>query len=267
VRSLPDTLDLRVVAEIDARLSSLEMEGARILLAVESGSRAWGFPSPDSDYDTRFIYSRRLEDYLRLFPLRDVIETPLDEIFDVNGWDLAKALRLLVKGNAIIVEWLMSPVVYRGDAEFHADMLNLARHAARREQMARHYLHLGLQQRQTYFADGRSVKVKKLFYALRPAIALRWMAAHPHETLPPMHFPTLMAQSGPPANIAAIVARMLDEKARTREMGSGQPPDGLLRFIDEEFERARERWCDDSPLQPTVIEAADALFRKWASRP
>jgi succinate dehydrogenase / fumarate reductase iron-sulfur subunit len=137
----------------------------------------------------------------------------------------------------------------------------------RREQMARHYLHLGLQQRQTYFADGRSVKVKKLFYALRPAIALRWMAAHPHETLPPMHFPTLMAQSGPPANIAAIVARMLDEKARTREMGSGQPPDGLLRFIDEEFERARERWCDDSPLQPTVIEAADALFRKWASRP
>lgn len=266
MRSLPDTLDRRVVAEIDARLSSIETEGARIVLAVESGSRAWGFPSPDSDYDCRFIYVRRADDYLRLFPPRDVIETPLDAVFDVNGWDRAKALRLLLKGNAVVVEWLMSPIVYQCEPEFHADMLRLATQVVRRDLLARHYLHLGQRQRQIYFADGKNVRLKKLFYALRPAIALRWMAAHPHAVLPPMHFPTLLAQSAAPADIAAIVARLLDEKARTREMGAGLPPDGLYAFIDAEFERAHARWRDEPPLAPAAVEAADALFQKWATR-
>ena len=84
----------------------------RILLAVESGSRAWGFPSPDSDFDCRFIYVRRSGEYLSLFPPRDVIEFPPDPLLDVNGWDLGKALRLLLKGNAVVIEWLTSPYIY-----------------------------------------------------------------------------------------------------------------------------------------------------------
>jgi len=103
MRSVPDSLDPTVVAEIDARLGSL---GVAIPWAIESGSRAWGFPSPDSDYDCRFIFVRSASDYLSLWPKRDVIETPLDEIFDVNGWDLIKAVRLLVQGNAVVAEWL-----------------------------------------------------------------------------------------------------------------------------------------------------------------
>jgi hypothetical protein len=80
-------------------------------LAIESGSRAWGFPSPDSDYDCRFIFVRPIEDYLSPWQRRDVIETPLEGDFDVNGWELGKAIRLLAKGNAVIIEWLMSPIV------------------------------------------------------------------------------------------------------------------------------------------------------------
>jgi len=93
-------------------------QGATVLLAVESGSRAWGFPSPDSDYDCRFIFVRPPENYLRLFALRDVIEFPTDGLVDVNGWDLAKALRLLLRGNAVVIEWLTSPFTYAGDAVF-----------------------------------------------------------------------------------------------------------------------------------------------------
>lgn len=79
-------------------------EGVRILLAVESGSRAWGFASPDSDYDVRFLYVRRAEDYLRLDAVRDVIERPIDDELDINGWDLQKALRLLYKSNPTLFE-------------------------------------------------------------------------------------------------------------------------------------------------------------------
>lgn len=105
MRAVPATLDSAVVAGIDARLDQLERKhGVRIAWAIESGSRAWGFPSPDSDYDARFLYIRDRSEYLTPWPRRDVIETPLDKVFDVNGWDLIKALRLLVKGNGTVTE-------------------------------------------------------------------------------------------------------------------------------------------------------------------
>lgn len=72
----------------------------RILHAVESGSRAWGFASPDSDYDVRFIYVRPAEDYIRIDEIRDVIEWKLDQVLDINGWDLKKAMRQFARGNA-----------------------------------------------------------------------------------------------------------------------------------------------------------------------
>ena len=89
-----------------------QRENVKILLAVESGSRAWGFASPDSDYDVRFIYARPVSDYLRLEETRDVIELPIDDELDINGWDLRKTLRLIYKSNPTVFEWLNSPIVY-----------------------------------------------------------------------------------------------------------------------------------------------------------
>ena len=100
--------------EIEEKLKEIERkEKVRILFAAESGSRAWGFASPDSDYDVRFIYVRPAEDYLRLEGIRDVIEWQLDEVLDINGWDLKKALVHFQKGNATLFEWAVSPIVYR----------------------------------------------------------------------------------------------------------------------------------------------------------
>ena len=95
-----------------------EQYGVRVLHAVESGSRAWGFASPDSDYDVRFVYVRPAADYLRLDEPRDVIEWKTDEVLDINGWDLKKALLAFAKGNPNIMEWANSPIIYRKAPEW-----------------------------------------------------------------------------------------------------------------------------------------------------
>jgi uncharacterized protein len=268
VRTLGAGFDPAVVAAIDGKLTAIAAsERVDLLFAVESGSRAWGFPSPDSDYDCRFIYVRRRDDYLALFAPRDVIELPTDPVFDVNGWDLTKALRLLIKGNAVVIEWLTSPFVYTGNAGFRDEMLALARHAVRPPAVARHYLDLGERQRRTYFADAHAIPLKKVFYALRPAVALRWLRLHPGEPVAPMHFPTLIAQSDIPADVAALVDDLLARKALTSELGAGALPAAIGRLIDEEFAAAREIWLDEPwRPEPTTVAVADDLFRRWVTR-
>ena len=124
MRTIPDTMDASIVSAVDDRLRRVSDDNQVVIpWAIESGSRAWGFPSPDSDYDCRFMYVRRRNDYLSPWPQRDVIETPLDKVFDVNGWDVIKAVRLLVKGNATVTEWLRSPIIYSGDESFREGML------------------------------------------------------------------------------------------------------------------------------------------------
>jgi predicted nucleotidyltransferase len=265
LRALDSGFDPAVVDAIDERLRSVVTKhDVRLLLAIESGSRAWGFPSPDSDYDCRFIYVRRTADYLSLFEKRDVIEFKPDEILDVNGWDLGKALRLLLKGNAVVIEWLTSPLVYAGDAAFRDEALALAHQVAQPAAVARHYLHLGERQRRTHFADDRVVPLKKIFYALRPAVALRWLRLHPGAAVAPMHFPTLVASSDLPRDVAAIVGDLIARKAMTHELGSGPLPDPIRLLIDAEFETARDRWLKDEwRPAPAMIEAADTLFRRW----
>jgi predicted nucleotidyltransferase len=107
-------LSSEAVAAVDSALAAIRQEhGVRIPLAIESGSRAWGFPSPDSDYDCRFLFVRPAEELVTLWLPRDVIELPLSSELDINGWDLRKALTLLLKGNAVVLEWLTSPIVSR----------------------------------------------------------------------------------------------------------------------------------------------------------
>ena len=266
LRHIPDSFSAPVVAAIDARLSSVEAEHeVRIALAIESGSRAWGFPSPDSDYDCRFVFIRPVEQYLSPWVRRDVIETPLDAVLDVNGWDLGKALKLLLKGNAVIIEWLRSPLVYRGDAGFRDEMLTFATEFADRDLIARHYLHLGERQRHTYFGDGKDVPLKKIFYALRPAATLRWLRLRPGEAIAPMHFPTLMASCEPPTDVAAVVADLMARKAQTRELGSAPLPEPIRAFMDTEFDLARIVF-EKGPIKPSAdaVAAAEALFRRLA---
>jgi predicted nucleotidyltransferase len=240
LRSIPFEMNGEKVALIDALLDRIADEHDVFLpLAIESGSRAWGFASADSDYDCRFVFVRRIAAHITPWPGRDVIEFPPEDDLDANGWDLGKALRLLLKGNAVIIEWLRSPVIYRGQAWFRDGFLEFARNAATREAIGRHYLHLGERQRRVYFGDGTNVAQKKIFYALRPAATLRWLRMRPEQAIAPMHFPTLMAECDPPAELSSEVSDLMRRKLATRELGVAPLPPVVARFIDEEFEIAR----------------------------
>jgi uncharacterized protein len=268
IRNLPPSFAEATVAQIDARLADIQREhSVSIPLAIESGSRAWGFPSPDSDYDCRFVFVRPVDQYLSPWQRRDVIETPLEGDLDVNGWDLAKAIKLLLKGNAVIIEWLTSPIVYGADAQFRDDFLALAARHASRELIGRHYLHLGDRQRRVYFGEGKRVAQKKIFYALRPAAALRWLRLHPGEAIAPMHFPTLMAACDPPKDVVAITEDLTARKAVTRELGDTALPEPIARFIADEFEAARPLYAAERvTVSDDARRDADAFFQATVRR-
>ena len=254
-------MDASVVAEIERRLENV---GVNVPWAIESGSRAWGFPSPDSDYDCRFIYVRPIEDYLTPWPQRDVIETPLDKIFDVNGWDLIKAVQLLVKGNAVVTEWLRSPIVYGGDPAFREGLLDLAAQVSDRALIGRHYLHVG---RQKWATNEQHTVIKRVFYSVRPAAVLRWMRVNPHLSIPPMNLSELLEECDPPSEFAVEIRELIERKLVTRELGRGTVTPAIARFVDDEFalaydtyEHAEMRTGDDAR------EMAKAYFRDAVAR-
>ena len=265
---MPEDFARGPLAEVDSRLAEIvRAEGVAIGLAIESGSRAWGFPSPDSDYDCRFLFVRPAEQYLSPWQRRDVIETPLVDDIDLNGWELGKALRLLLKGNAVVIEWLMSPIVYDGDSRFKEELTAFADRWSSRTGVMRHYLHLGERQRRTYFADGKDVPIKKLFYALRPAAALRWLRLRDGEAVAPMHFPTLIRESEPPPEVLATADELIRLKAETRELGSGPLPPEIDAFVDREFEAARALLPAQAPrLSAEARAEAEDLFRAAVAR-
>ncbi|WP_447728315.1 nucleotidyltransferase domain-containing protein [Sphingomonas koreensis] len=226
--------------EIETRLSAIEREdGVRVLMAIESGSRAWGFPSPDSDYDIRFLYVRPRDWYLQLSPGRDVIERPILDEIDLNGWDARKALGLLLKSNAVVSEWIESPIRYRPDDPFVAKLAALADAMLDVRALAHHYARLGLTAADRWLDGDGDVAVKRYFYALRPALAIRVLRLHPHQR-PPMNLQALVALADLPADAEVAIAALVEAKARTNERSNGTRVPLLDALIADELGRAAE---------------------------
>lgn len=269
MRHLAPDMDPDVVAQIDGRLARVcDDDRVAIPWAIESGSRAWGFPSPDSDYDCRFFFVRRQDDYLDPWPPRDVIETPLDAVLDVNGWDLVKAVRLAANGNATVSEWLRSPLVYSGDPAFRDALGATCAALVDPHLVGRHYLHVGEGQWERSGArHGDDVVLKRVFYALRPAAALHWMRLHGSAT-PPMNLVELLDEAPPPEQVREAVDRMVAAKAVTRELGSGSVDPAVARWVTDQLEDARGRY--DRARAVTAGRRHDAaaafreLVRTWA---
>lgn len=220
-----------------SKLDEIEnRENVKILLAVESGSRAWGFASPDSDYDVRFIYVRPKEDYLRLEKTRDVIELPIEGELDINGWDLDKTLRLLRASNPTLFEWFSSPIVYRETA-FAQEFRSIMQRYFSSKRGLSHYLSMASSNYREYL-KGNMVKAKKYFYVLRPVLACRWILDK--GSPPPMLFSELMEAELNPV-LLPDVNRLLDLKMNVPEIKTIPKIESINRYLDSSLEEVRSR--------------------------
>jgi predicted nucleotidyltransferase len=194
------------------KLKQIEKEkGVKILFAVESGSRAWGFASPDSDYDIRFIYKHEADYYLSLWEKPDVIEFMIEDDLDGSGWDLRKAVKLLAKSNAPLLEWLYSPVVYYVNEEFATAMRELANDCFSPIATLHHYL--GTTKNFMNVCEQKEVKLKSYFYALRTALAGKWIIEN--NSFPPVDFMELLPIA--PQNIQEKIKELMVIKASQDE--------------------------------------------------
>lgn len=253
-----DPIPLAIRQEVENRLAAIEAaHGVRLLMAVESGSRAWGFPSPDSDFDVRFLYLRPRDWYLSLVPGRDVVETPIEDEIDLNGWDIRKALGLLLKSNAVVSEWIESPIRYRPDDPFVAKLGNLADELLNPRAIAYHYARSGKQAAERWLDGDGDVSAKKYFYALRPALAIRTVRLNP-EVRPPMNLQALIAVSDLPAGLVEQIEGLVEAKARTNERANGTRLPEIDALIRDEIGRAGE--LPVRKLRDRFVDRANTLF-------
>ena len=232
---------------IQEKLREIErLEECRILLAVESGSRAWGFASPDSDYDVRFIYVRPEKAYLRLDRARDVIEVPINDELDINGWDIDKTLRLLHKSNPTVFEWFSSPIIYQTSA-FADQFRPIMQKYFSSKAGLWHYLHMAEGNYRDYLR-GEMVRAKKYFYVLRPILACKWILEK--GTPPPMLF-TDLVKSELPDDLSETVCQLLDLKINSPEIKEISRIDQLNRYLDAGIVSVKEQIekLPDTPVQ------------------
>ncbi len=225
-----------MILTIQEKLREIEeRENVTILLAIESGSRAWGFASPDSDYDVRFIYVRPMEEYLRLNPPKDTIEWQLDEVLDINGWDLKKALIQFKKGNATLFEWSNSPVVYKR-TDIWEKIYDVAKAYFSAKTGIYHYYGTAKNTYETYLQD-ELVKYKKYFYALRPLLACKYIEEY--NCPPPVLFDNLL-KLDLPNKLRQGIDELLEIKKVTQESDLNPQIPIIQDFIASELIKQKE---------------------------
>jgi len=243
-------------SEILRRLHRIEQEhNVQILLAVESGSRAWGFASPDSDYDVRFIYARSSSWYLSfdIERQRDVLELPIVDEIDCTGWDVKKSLQLCAKSNGALLEWLNSPICYWENEQFCQGLRQVSHEYFNPVALCYHYSHMAKGNAQKFLLGKAEVKLKKYFYVLRPLLAVRHLEAG--LGVPPIEFEQLVELHAP-TELKLEIAELLRLKSQVFEMKQLQPRQPVNRFIEQELSR------HDVAFQGLRPELRKTEFRK-----
>jgi len=254
-----------VKTEILRRIKEAEAEhGVKILYAIESGSRAWGFESPNSDYDVRFIYAHPKDWYLtvNLEEKRDVIQYPIIDEIDINGWDIRKALKLFWKSNPAFIEWLQSPIIYVDDDHFAAKARDLMPLIASSQKGVYHYLHMAKGNFREYLKK-ELVPLKKYFYVLRPLLAIMWLEKYDKPA--PIEFEILrkLVSDNKPLNDA--ISDLLVRKKSSLEKEYAPAVPVINEFIEAELKR-HENYAASYKTRAADFESLNLLFKAVLER-
>jgi len=206
-----------------------EQDEVSILYACESGSRAWGFASPNSDYDIRFLYQSSPESYLSVFESADTIEIPIKDDLDPGGWDIKKALGLLAKSNGALIEWLHSPIVYSNKLDFRERWQNIVKEVLSPRHLINHYKGLAIQITKKKL-ESDNPTVKGYLYASRALLAAKWVEVK--HSPPPVPFVELMDFAEPE------LKRVLEETVKWKETADEVASKGRITEIDQFIEKA-----------------------------
>jgi uncharacterized protein len=233
-------IPIEIEQEIQRRIDAAEQEhNVKVLYAVESGSRAWGFASPNSDYDVRFIYAHPKDWYVAvdLEEKRDVIEYPIVDEIDISGWDVRKALRLFKKSNPSFVEWLHSSIVYRDDGIFAESARNILASSYSINKGIYHYRSMAKTNYRGYLRKPM-VPLKKYFYVLRPLLSILWMEKY--RTPAPIEFDTLrqMLEAGSELDLA--ITDLIERKKQAMEKEIAPAVPVINQFITSQLERLED---------------------------
>jgi predicted nucleotidyltransferase len=245
--------------KIICELKQIEsQENVKVLYACESGSRAWGFPSEDSDYDVRFIYVHPLDWYLSINDKRDVIERPINDLLDINGWDLRKALKLLRKSNPPLLEWLQSPIVYWEKYSVAGRMRELSPLTFSPRSCMHHYFNMGKGNFRDYL-QGDKVKVKKYFYVLRPVLACLWLQRS--NTVPSVEFETLVAALLPDGSLRRAIESLLIRKKVGDEFNVEPRIEVIHEFLETEIGNIEDYLQSVGKSPAADIKVFDQVFK------
>lgn len=252
--------------EAKARLRRIEaVHGIRILYACEAGSRSWGFPSPSSDYDIRFIYVSPLKSYLRLTPMPDSITLPQDELWDIQGWDLRKCLHLLKKGNVSVVQWLYSPIVYRNHPLFLAELRKLLDHGSPLPRLYWAYRSMAQAHITNYLMGHETIAYKRFLYIIQGLLAMNWVAER--RTMPPVVFEQLVEGMVTDENLRAEIETLLNIQRRDShegEVGPKQLFPAMLAFIEQTLLETHPPMDEKTEVPSDIL---DDFFIKWLGVP
>lgn len=244
-------------------LSEIEQsQDIEILLACETGSRAWGFPSTDSDFDVRIIYKHKKDWYLLLNGQKDSIDLMFENNeIDITGWDLRKSLKLLQKSNASLLERIQSPIIYRKNEDFLKEILIIAQHQYSRIASIHHYLSMAKRFRNE-MQENKEYKLKKFFYTLRSATACKWILEK--EEIPPIEFMKMIRNLEIDSSLTIRIKELITLKATKTEGYYHKGENKLFSFIESCIQEAEEKRLN-LPKAKGSIEELNNFFIKTIS--
>ena len=218
----------------------------RIIHAIESGSRSWGFPSPDSDFDVRFIYVHKKDWYLQVFPERDVIEVPISDELDIAGWDLKKAMYLAAKGNVVIHEWLNTPTIYQSHYKLYKELKSYIDKSFNPQAAFHHYRSMAKRALHDVNQQ-KEVKLKRFFYFMRALLSARWILEK--NSMPSVEFEYLLLNTDIELNNIEEIKNLVVLKSNMMESERLIINEKLINYVETLFENLSEFQLDNTDLQ------------------